>query len=75
MQLEKQNEPSVALDQAPGLRGLQEMYRKRIAKLDAEIASVPKPGEDNSEISPGLVQSGVGSPEITPLKDSKVEHP
>jgi hypothetical protein len=60
MHLVKQNESSISPDQVQGLRGLQEMYRKRIVKLNAEIASVPSPN--------------VGLPEITSLKGSKVEH-
>jgi len=73
IQLEKPKEPSVALDQGPGLRGLQEMYRKRIAKLDTEIASVPNPGEATSETLPKPVQPGVGPSEIISLKDSKAK--
>jgi hypothetical protein len=72
--LVKQNESSISPDQVQGLRGLQEMYRKRIVKLDAEIASVPSLREDNSGSLQGSVQSGRGSSEITPLKGSKVEH-
>jgi hypothetical protein len=41
MHLVKQNESSISAEQIQGLRGLQEMYRKRIVKLDAEITSVP----------------------------------
>jgi hypothetical protein len=36
-----QNESSMSLEQIQGLRGLQEMYRKRIVNLHAKIASVP----------------------------------
>jgi hypothetical protein len=36
----KQNESSISTEQVQGLRGLQEIYRKRLVKLDAEIASV-----------------------------------
>ena len=74
MHLVKQNESSISPDQVQGLRGLQEMYRKRIAKLDAEIASVPSLREDGSGSLQGSVQSCMVSPEITSLKGSKVEH-
>jgi hypothetical protein len=47
MHLVKQNESSISPEQIQGLRGLQEMYRKRIVKLDADIASVPGPREDD----------------------------
>jgi hypothetical protein len=46
--LVKQNESSISPEQIQGLRGLQEMYRKRIVNLDADIASVPNPREDDS---------------------------
>jgi len=39
MHLVKQDESSISMEQVRGLRGLQEMYQKRIVKLDAEIAS------------------------------------
>jgi hypothetical protein len=48
MHLVKQNESWISMDQVQGLRGLQEMYRKRIVKLDAEIASVASLSEDDS---------------------------
>ena len=48
MHLVGQNESSISPDQVQGLRGLQEMYRKRIVKLDAEIASVPSLREADS---------------------------
>ena len=74
MHIVGQNESSISPDQVQGLRGLQEMYRKRIVKLDAEIASVPSLREDNPGGLQGAVQSCVGSSEVTPLKGSKVEH-
>jgi hypothetical protein len=74
MHIVKQNESSISLDQVQGLRGLQEMYRKRILKLDAEIATVPNPGQDNSGSLQEPVHSDVGSSEITSLKGSRVEH-
>jgi hypothetical protein len=37
----KQNESSISAELVQSLRGLQEMYRKRIVKLHAEITSVP----------------------------------
>jgi Tfp pilus assembly protein PilW len=74
MHLVKQNESSISADQVQGLRGLQKMYRKRIVKLDAEIATVPNPGQDNSGSLQGPVHSGMGSSEITSLKGSRVEH-
>jgi uncharacterized small protein (DUF1192 family) len=39
MHLVKQDESSISAELVQGLRGLQEMYRRRIANLDAEIAS------------------------------------
>jgi hypothetical protein len=48
MHIVKQNESSISLDQFQGLRGLQEMYRKRIVKLHAEIAAVSSLREDDS---------------------------
>ena len=74
MHLDKQNESSISPDQVEGLRGLQEMYRKRIVKLDAEIASVPSLRGDNSGSLQGSVQSCVGLSDVTSLKGSKVEH-
>jgi len=74
MHLVKQNESSISPDHVQGLRGLQEMYRKRIVKLDAEIASVPSPSENDSGSLHGSVQSCVGLSDITSLKSSKVEH-
>ena len=75
MHLVKQNESSISPEQFQGLRGLQEMYRKLIVKLDAEIASVPTPREDDLGSLQGCVQSCMVSPEITcSLKGSKVEH-
>jgi hypothetical protein len=47
MQLVKKNESSISPDQVQGAAGLQEMYRKRIVKLDAEIASFPSLREGN----------------------------
>ena len=41
MHLVGQNESSISAELVQGLRGLQEMYRKRIVKLHAEITSVP----------------------------------
>jgi len=35
----KQDESSTSAELVQGLRGLQEMYQKRIVKLDAEITS------------------------------------
>ena len=61
MHLVKQNESSISPGQVQGLRGLQEMYRKRIVKLDVEIASVPSLREDNSgSLQGSSVQSSVG---------------
>jgi hypothetical protein len=74
MHLVKQNESSISPDQVQGLRGLQEMYRKRIVKLDAEIASVPSLREDDSGSLQGSVQSCVGLSDVTSLKGSRVEH-
>jgi hypothetical protein len=74
MHLVKQNESSISPELVQGLRGLQEMYRKRIVKLDAEIASVPSLREDNSGSLQGSVQSGGELSDITSLKGSKVEH-
>ena len=70
----KQNESSISAELVQGLRGLQEMYRKRIVKLDAEIASVPSLREDDSGSLQGSVQSCVGLSDVTSLKGSKVEH-
>jgi hypothetical protein len=39
MHIVKQDESSISAELVQGLRGLQEMYRRRIVKLDAEIAS------------------------------------
>lgn len=75
MHLVKQNESSISPDQVQGLRGLQEMYRKRIVKLDAEIASVPSLREDNpGSLQGSSVQSSVELSDVTSLKGSKVEH-
>jgi hypothetical protein len=63
MHIVKQNESSISPDQAQGLRGFQEMYRKRILKLDAEIATVPNPRQDNSGNLQEPVHSGVRSSE------------
>jgi hypothetical protein len=68
MHLVKQNESSISPDQVQGLRGLQEMYLKRIVKLDAEIASVPGLRENDSGSLQGSVQSSVGLSDITSLK-------
>jgi hypothetical protein len=38
MHIVKQDESSISAELVQGLRGLQEMYQKRIVKLDAEIA-------------------------------------
>ena len=70
----KQDESSISAELIQGLRGLQEMYRKRIVKLDADIASVSSPRGDESGSLQGSVQSCAGSSEITSfLKGSKVE--
>jgi hypothetical protein len=70
----QQNESSISSEQIRGLRGLQEMYRKRIVKLDAKIASVPIPTGDDSGGSDRCAPQSCGeSSEITPLKSSKVE--
>jgi hypothetical protein len=74
MHIVGQNESSISPDQVQGLRGLQEMYRKRIVKLDAEIASVPSLREADSGRLSGSVQSCVGLSDVTSLKGSKVEH-
>jgi hypothetical protein len=74
MHLVKQNESSISPELVQGLRGLQEMYGKRIVKLDAEIASIPSLREDNLGSLQGSVQSCVGLSDITSLKGSKVEH-
>ena len=70
MHLVMQNESSISPDQVQGLRGLQEMYRNRIVKLDEEIASVPSLREDDS----GSLQGSVRLSNVTSLKGSKVEH-
>jgi hypothetical protein len=41
IEIVKQDESSISAELVQGLRGLQEMHRKRIVKLDAEITSVP----------------------------------
>jgi hypothetical protein len=78
MHLVKQNESSILPDQVRGLRGLQEMYRKRIVRLDAEIASVPNLSEGDSGSLQGSGQSCAASSEITSFlkgsKGLKVEH-
>jgi hypothetical protein len=74
MHIVQQNESSITPELVQGLRGLQEMYRKRIVKLDAEIASVPSLKEDNSGSLQEAVLSCVGVSDVTSLKGSKVEH-
>ena len=74
MHLVMQNESSISPDQVQGLRGLQEMYRNRIVKLDEEIASVPSLREDDSGSLQGSVQSCVELSGVTSLRGSKVEH-
>jgi hypothetical protein len=74
MHIVKQNESSISLDQIQGLQGLQEMYRKRIVKVDAEIASVPSLREDDSGRLQGSVQPCVGLSDIASLSGSKVGH-
>jgi hypothetical protein len=72
--LAQQNESSISSEQIRGLRGLQEMYRKRIVKLDAKIASVPLSTEDDPGGSDRCAQQSCReSSEITPLQGSKVE--
>ena len=39
MHIVKQDESSISAELIKGLRGLQKMYRRRIANLDAEIVS------------------------------------
>jgi hypothetical protein len=74
MHIVRQDESSIAPELVQGLRGLQEMYRNRVVKLDAEIASVPNPEQDNSGSLQGLVQVGAESSDVTSLTGSKVEH-
>jgi hypothetical protein len=40
IQIIKQSKPSMSPENIKGMRGLQEMYQRRIVKLDAKIASV-----------------------------------
>jgi hypothetical protein len=63
MHLVKQNESSISADQVQGLRGLQKMYRKRIVKLDAEIATVPNQDRTTREACKDLC-----TPAWDPLK-------
>jgi hypothetical protein len=68
------NESSISPEQILGLRGLQEMYRKRIVKLDEKIASIPLSIKDGSGGSDGCAQQSCQeSSEITPLVGLKAE--